>query len=267
MSFPEPKKISPVLSISPAGSFCLQIPSVATFHIHDGGEIIVLPNPAASMCDVRLFLLGPAMSLLCHQKGTLPVLGACVQQGRDASVICGVSGSGKSTLAAALTKRGWSLICDGTAILDCPPMESRHASLTVRSAMRSLKLSRDALDVLGICASGLRQTRMGQNRFYYEPPSVTASIQCEVPLGRILVVESTPGKAACVETLQGGDALQALSGAVAQYAVARKLPVMRPVARILGSLAKRLPIYRLSCPTDFAEFENTVNVVATALTT
>src|SRR4051812_19870975 len=155
------RQVSPVVGLGSGGSIRLHIPGTAEFHIHDGREVVVLPQPACTDADLQAFLLGPVTGLLCHQRGALPILGACVASQSGITLICGAPGSGKSTLAAGLYQRGWSVLSDGIAIIESPPRAIPTA--------RSLRLWRDSLDALGIGLDGLVQSRAAVPRFSYVP--------------------------------------------------------------------------------------------------
>jgi hypothetical protein len=51
----------------------LTVPNIGRYLVRDGREIIVDPAPDAPDRDVRLFLLGSTLGILCHQRGLLPI--------------------------------------------------------------------------------------------------------------------------------------------------------------------------------------------------
>ena len=63
------------------------IPNVAQYRVANGNEIVMTPAPGASMRNVRLYLLGSAFGLLCHQRGLMPLhANAIVVEGEAAYV-------------------------------------------------------------------------------------------------------------------------------------------------------------------------------------
>jgi hypothetical protein len=65
----------------------------------------------------RYCFLGAAVYVLLAQCEATPVHAACVASGGEGMLLCGVSGAGKTTLAYACARRGWTYVCDDTAIL------------------------------------------------------------------------------------------------------------------------------------------------------
>lgn len=85
---------------------------VGTFHIRCGNEIAVDPEPGVEEAVVRLFLIGPALAILLHQRGVLVLHASVVRIGQQAVGFMGEKGWGKSTTAAALNAKGHALIAD-----------------------------------------------------------------------------------------------------------------------------------------------------------
>src|SRR4029079_11482739 len=51
----------------------LNVTGNARYLVRNGQEIVVDPVPGGSERNVRLFLLGSALGILCHQRGLLPL--------------------------------------------------------------------------------------------------------------------------------------------------------------------------------------------------
>lgn len=91
---------------------------VGVFRVRHGTEVVIMPAPGVKPEVLRLFLLGPAMAFLLHQRGRLILHGSAVAVDGQAVVILGASGWGKSTLAAALHARGHDILADDLAVID-----------------------------------------------------------------------------------------------------------------------------------------------------
>jgi hypothetical protein len=91
---------------------CVCYQGVATYHVTDGTQILIELAPGADDRAVRLFLLGPAISLLLHQRGLLVLHASAVSVGGQAVAFAAEKGEGKSTLAAALHAYGHPLVTD-----------------------------------------------------------------------------------------------------------------------------------------------------------
>jgi hypothetical protein len=85
---------------------------VGTFHIRHGNEILIEPEPGVEEALVRLFLIGPALGILLHQRGVLVLHASVVSIGGHVVGFMGEKGWGKSTTAAALNAKGHALVAD-----------------------------------------------------------------------------------------------------------------------------------------------------------
>ncbi len=85
---------------------------VGAFLVRGGREIIVDPAPGVEERVLRLFILGPTLTVLLHQRGWLVLHGSAVAIDGGAVAFLGGSGWGKSTTAAALHARGHAIVAD-----------------------------------------------------------------------------------------------------------------------------------------------------------
>lgn len=117
--------------------------SVGRVRVAGGRSIEVDPLPDFDQRLLGLFLLGPVMATLLHQRGLLVLHGSAVEiaPGR-AALFLGDNGAGKSTIAAAFLKAGHRAFTDDVIALDI------GETVRVRSAFPVMKLSREALEVL-----------------------------------------------------------------------------------------------------------------------
>lgn len=85
---------------------------VGTFRVQRGCQIVVDPVPGVEERVLRLFILGPALALLLHQRGFLILHASAVALGEAAVAFLGGPGWGKSTTAAAMHERGHGIVAD-----------------------------------------------------------------------------------------------------------------------------------------------------------
>jgi len=97
---------------------CVRYPGLAAYRVTDGRMIRVFVAEGADASLVRLFLLGPALAVLLHQRKWLVLHASGVSVNGRAAVFVGSKGYGKSTLAAALLARGHRLIADDLVPVD-----------------------------------------------------------------------------------------------------------------------------------------------------
>jgi hypothetical protein len=85
---------------------------VGTFYVRGGREIIIDPASDANAQQVRLYLLGPALAVLLHQRGFLVLHASAISINGEAVAFAGNSGWGKSTMARAMHARGHEFVAD-----------------------------------------------------------------------------------------------------------------------------------------------------------
>jgi len=117
---------------------------VGSFLVREGREIVVDPSPGLDDRMLRLFILGPVMSVLLHQQGHLLLHASAVTVADEAVLFLGDAGWGKSTIAAALYDRGHGLVADDVAVL-----RHEEGCLAVLPGFAQLKLWPEALISLG----------------------------------------------------------------------------------------------------------------------
>lgn len=86
--------------------------NVGTFLIRGGREVLISPEPGVEDALIRLFLMGPVLAILLHQRGILVLHASVMEIGGQAVGFMGEKGWGKSTTAAALHARGHALVAD-----------------------------------------------------------------------------------------------------------------------------------------------------------
>jgi len=88
------------------------------FLARQGREIIAEPAPGVEDRVLRLFILGPALALLLHQRGRLVLHASAVEVSGSAVAFMGPSGWGKSTSAAIMHSRGHGMVADDLTVID-----------------------------------------------------------------------------------------------------------------------------------------------------
>jgi hypothetical protein len=99
---------------------------VGTFSIANGSMVVVEPERETEEAVLRLYLLGPVLGVLLHQRGYLVLHSSVVSIDGAGVAFIGEKGWGKSTTAAAFNVRGHNLLADDVmAVLpqeDGPPL-------------------------------------------------------------------------------------------------------------------------------------------------
>ncbi len=133
------------------GDACLRYRGVATFHVIDGSRVVVDAHAEAEPRAVRLFLLGPVMALLLHQRKMLVLHASAVVVDGEVIAFAGDKGEGKSTLAGAMTAEGYPPICDDVLAIDL--CDSNR--IVAYPGFPQLKLMPDSAEQIGLAANDL----------------------------------------------------------------------------------------------------------------
>ena len=166
------------------GQALLRIPGAGRYLVRGGRDVLVEPEPDADPALVRLFILGSAIGLLCHQRGLLPLHASAVEFDGTAVAFVGNQGQGKSTLAANCLAHGQArLVADDILVVAFDPAGRPWA----QPGMPSVKLWRDALAALGRGVDGLRPDWLRADKFHLPVPDRV--VQAPVPLSRVYVLD------------------------------------------------------------------------------
>jgi hypothetical protein len=227
-----------------ASSYLLDLLDIAgaRFMVREGREILVQLEPDVDLGAVRLFLLGPCLGALLHQRGTLAIHASAVLTSRGAVLICGPSGSGKSTLAAALRQRGFQVLADEVSVID-PDGDP----LLVHPGSTSLRVWRAGLEDLGLEKADLQPVRNGLERYSLPVPRDSAD---PVPLvGVYYVRRGVVTDEARLTPLRGMKRLMPLLGNVFRPELAASGPARTALCRrILDGVTGRVEVSRLDTP-------------------
>jgi len=177
--------VSPLLQIDRHGAARLSIERVASYIVRNGREVTIDPRIDPSLPDVRVFLFGTVLGLLCRQRGLLPLRAACVAIGDKAIALAGAAGRGKSTAAACLALRGHPLVADSVCVID--PFAS--VGPLVLPGVHYAGLWQSAADALALPENGRLPNRRGQAKYRYPIGDRDRLPTTPMPLAAVYVLE------------------------------------------------------------------------------
>lgn len=155
---------------------------VGGFHVRNGNEIIVSPEPGIDDSLLRLYVEGMMMACLLQQRGFYVLHASVVQVGDHAVAFLGHVGAGKSTMAAALHFRGHPVVTDDNAAVDMSAPQPM-----VIPAFPSVKLLPAIAASLGCEERSLRVMHSSQRK---RARSVSRNFPLHpVPLDRLYVLD------------------------------------------------------------------------------
>jgi hypothetical protein len=154
---------------------------VGTFLVRNQNEILVEPHPDIPARLLRAFILGPALSVMLHQRGLLVLHASAVAVNGKAVLFLGWSGWGKSTIAAAMHAKGHAILADDVVAIRPSP-----TSADVFPAFPQLKLFPHIAASLGDDPDSLPRLHPRMDK-RVRPAPEGFSLQ-PLPLGRVYVL-------------------------------------------------------------------------------
>lgn len=236
-----PGRDAPKSWVDVDGALCLLIfPRIGRFLVQDGRRIIVQKDEAASLDDLRGFLVGSAIAGIAHQRGLVPLHVSAVLSPDGALAFTGQSGAGKSTLAAHMHHAtDWPLISDDVSGL----YPSSHG-FEIESGVHTVKLWKDALKSLDRTSIGLRRDLTRFDKFH----AIDSAnfIEGRHPLKQLIVLEW--GETLKLTPLNGRRAFEAALNAVYRPELARLCGNRNHVVQTAMALANSIEILELTRP-------------------
>lgn len=179
----------------------LTVANTARYLIRDGQEIVVDPLEGASERNLRLFLLGSALGMLCHQRGLLPLHANAIVADGAAVAFAGPSGAGKSTLAAHFARTGFEVLCDDVCVI---AFDEAGRPLAWPGLPR-VKLWGDAASAFGHDSNELDRAIEGMDK-YHVPLRGTVEAR-PIPFKRLYVLSRAEDRPGEIRRLNGQAAM------------------------------------------------------------
>lgn len=221
------------------GSFLLALENVGRFRVESGKHVRVEPAPNVHEPELRTFLLGSVLGVLCHQRGLLPIHASAVRIDGRAVLIAGVSGAGKSTLAAALGARGHALIAD-----DVAAVSPRNAGLQIMPAFPQRKLALDALEALGLEHAGLVTNRPGVPK-YHVPLREGFDFSPVQPAAIYILSNAAPGRVGEFEPHSVVQSMALINRMIYRRGIGLRIQSSSAIFSAVTALAKAAPLHTL----------------------
>jgi hypothetical protein len=203
--FPAAAGTTPGFQVS-GGSAVLSVEGTGRYWMREGKAIVVEPAEGCSARNLRLFLLGSALGILCHQRGLLLLhANAVVADGR-AFAFAGSSGAGKSTLAAYFERRDYPVLCDDVCGIGFAP-DGRPLAWP---GLPRLKLWGEAATAFGHDRSALDPAIEGMDKYHI--PLAARPAEQAVAFSRLyLLHRAADGEESTIERLRGIAAMEAVA--------------------------------------------------------
>lgn len=250
-----PFHVTPRVQIGDA-LFQLEMDGVARYRAVAGREILVHPHPGAAPEDLRLFLLGTVFGALLHQLGRLPLHAGAVEADGRIYAFCGNSGEGKSTLTAALTRRGFPLLCDDVGVV----VPSEAGPPLFYPGFPRIKLWRDALEHFDIDHRPLIRDKTRTDKFHLQLHD--AFHHRPLPLGGVYFLQrEEPDAAPAILPLSSAEGLHQLMRHTYRPRLASRVGDAREHFRRCARIAESTALRCFSRPWSLARLDDALRLL------
>jgi hypothetical protein len=232
------------------GDALLTVAGIARYLVRDGREIVVEPASGGTERMVRLFLLGSALGILCHQRSLLPLHANAIVVGDGACAFAGPSGAGKSTLAAYFSRAGYAVLCDDVCVVD----PGGGGEMLAWPGLPRLKLWGDASSAFGHDIARLDRVIDGMDKYQIKLPS--APDLRAVPLRRLyLLSRAEPGETEIVR-LRGRAAMEVIMAQTYRAGYLGTMGLTERHFRQCAALASRIQVYAAPRAWGYERFDD-----------
>jgi hypothetical protein len=249
---PDAIEIDPDCFATPS-YFFLRIHGIACYLVSNGSEIVVSPEPGALPLDVRAYLLGTLFTVLCQQRGLLPLHASAVSSRKGVVAFLARSGQGKSSLAAHLAQRGFRVVADDVCLIRI----SQTDEATVIPAAPWLKLWHTSLQSLGWQVEGLERVFSEDDK--YRLPLKT-SLDPE-PIRRIVFLDADDGSKPGMQSLSAVEAIPLLMNLTHQAYVLQATGQRQENFLRCSRVSAQAKAYRLIRPWGLSHLKSTVDAL------
>lgn len=231
---------------------------IACTYQHALRQLTVASSHAWEECAP--IIVGVVAAALLRTRGQLVLHGSAVAFGAKAGAFLGPSGSGKSTIAAALAASGGALVTDDLMV---PSVAG--ANVYVHSGHQHLRLMDDSRAALAIDAAavGLSATDGKYHVTSDQLGGLPAPVVTDLRSIFILAPQAARLDDVEIERLNERSATIALMRSV--YAADWMAPPDEKALAFCAELAKRAPVYSLSCAREFTMLTRAAELVREAI--
>lgn len=167
-----------------ADHFLVRAPGIGRFLLKRGQEVIFEPEPGVPEQACATYLQGTIMGALLHQRGGTVLHASAVEADGGAVLFAGASGEGKSTLVAALSTRGYPVVCDDVSLVSF----DQEGRPLVSSDARRLKLTDEAIHATGLETGRREAVLANPDKAYVKPANHWTG--ADLPLRSIYLLRS-----------------------------------------------------------------------------
>jgi hypothetical protein len=225
------------------GEFLLRVDGVARYHVSEGRQIVIAPEPGAEEERILIFLMGSAIGALLHQRGILILHAGAIEANGRSILFCGPSGVGKSTLAAGFHQRGYPFLAD-----DVCAIAQVDGKPSVVPGFPRLKLWADVLKKLDKDKEQLRSVRWVKGLEKYFMP-VDFQQKTPVAVKSIFILGTTNSDKIEITPLKGAEKINPIINNTYRLRFLNGLGGKKEHFRQCATVAAEAAVYRAIRPT------------------
>ena len=223
-----------------ATEYFVRIAGIGRYLVKHGREVTIDIAPDALALNVRAYVLGTIFTILCQQRGLVPLHASAVSSNGGVVAFLGRSGQGKSSLVAHLAQRGFAVMADDICLIDF----SGSGEAMVVPAAPWLKLWRNSLANLGKEPAGLERVFSEDDKYRLPVEGVME----KKPLRALMFLEDAPGAIVKIEAMSAVEAVPLLMNLIHQAYVLEATGQRAASFLRCGQIAGAAKAYRLSRP-------------------
>lgn len=141
--------------------YSMAVEGVGSFYAYGGREVQYCPDQKADPDWVNIYLNGPVVAAIFHQRKILNFHASSFIHNRMGIMILGETGAGKTSLTASFTLTGSGFLTD-----DLTPVIFRESKPFISPLTRDIKLREDTVGQLNINRKTLRAAEAGTGKQY-----------------------------------------------------------------------------------------------------
>jgi hypothetical protein len=237
------------------GRVLLRVDGVARYLLEDASLVTVEPARNAVAGEVRMFLLGTVLALLCYSRGLLPLHASCAVIKGRACAFVGNSGAGKSTTAAAMVRSGHAILADDVTAIDM-----RGPVPMVRPSFPRIKLWEDSLTATGFDGALESGGRIGTGKYHLLKPGHFSPEP--VPLAAIYELDEGRDERPIFHNKRGTDAVMSLRPHIYRRGLGELLGRRLQIFYQLTQLVACAPYFKASRLRDLTSLHTFVDAIA-----
>lgn len=217
-----------------------------------GKEIVINPNTKLDESFLRVIILGPALSILLHQRGNLILHASAININGRAVAFLGNNGCGKSTSLIALHKNGYPIVTD-----DILPVKFNNEGLPIVTPSYSrMKLRSDVMNYMQGDIDFIPKTHVYSDKYYYFTENNFSHKQ--LPLKKIYIIQK--GEEWSLNSLNPNESLMKLVKSSYCYGISSKEEIVKNLNEC-SKLVNNLPIKLLKIPQSLEQLPELIKII------